>query len=243
MMIRIAVVDDEPTAIKVITEYFEQIQNDLNVTFQISKFTSGKELIDSLHVVQYEALFLDIDMPQDSGFDVSKFLRESNNNIPIVYITNRDDLMQQAFQYKVLGFVRKNHLADELPFAVKCVIQEIRKTAKRITLIAAQKNKKTKYEVAVSDVLYVESLDHHTTVHLINNTSIITREPLSSYLSKNAFEGFIQISSSCILNHTHIFSIEKDTVILVNQEILYISRRRIKTVKEQFLQLSRRPIL
>lgn len=98
MMIRIAVVDDEPTALKVITEYFEQIQNDLNVTFQIRKFTSGKELIDSFHVVQYEALFLDIDMPQDSGFDVSKFLRENNNNIPIVYITNRDDLMQQAFQ-------------------------------------------------------------------------------------------------------------------------------------------------
>ena len=92
-MIRIAIVDDEPVAIKTITVTFQQIQNDLNVTFQIDTFTSGKELLDALHVTAYDALFLDIDMPQDSGFAVSAFLRENSNNIPIVYITNRDDLM------------------------------------------------------------------------------------------------------------------------------------------------------
>lgn len=242
-MIRIAIVDDEPVAIKTITVTFQQIQNDLNVTFQIDTFTSGKELLDALHVTAYDALFLDIDMPQDSGFAVSAFLRENSNNIPIVYITNRDDLMQQAFQYKVLGFVRKNHLTDELPFAVECVLQEIRKTAKRIVLISAQKNKKTKYDVAVSDILYIDTQDHQTTVHMNDGTSIAIREPLNAYLAQKAFSGFIQISSSCIVNHIHIYSIEKDTVILVNQEVLYISRRRTKIVKEQFLQLSRRPIL
>ena len=138
-MIRIAIVDDEPVAIETIAVTFKQIQNDLNVTFQIDKFTSGKELLDALHVTAYDALFLDIDMPQDSGFAISAFLRENSNNIPIVYITNRDDLTQQAFQYKVLGFVRKNHLTDELPFAVECVLQEIRKTAKSPVAASAQK--------------------------------------------------------------------------------------------------------
>ena len=92
-MIRIAIVDDEPVAIETIAVTFKQIQNDLNVTFQIDKFTSGKELLDALHVTAYDAPFLDIDMPQDSGFAISAFLRENSNNIPIVYITNRDDLM------------------------------------------------------------------------------------------------------------------------------------------------------
>lgn len=242
-MIRIAIMDDELTAIDAIAACFKNIQNDLNMTFQIDTFTTGKQLMDAVHVAAYEAFFLDIDMPQDSGFTVSAFLREYSSNAPIVYITNRDDLMQQAFQYKVLGFVRKNHLADELPFAVKCVLQEIRKGAKQIVLISAQKNKKTKYDVSVADILYVDSQNHQTTVHLNNWNCIVTRDPLSSYLSQSAFNGFIQISSSCIVNHTHIFSIERDAVLLINQEILYISRRRIKAVKEQFLQLSRRPIL
>ena len=37
--------------------------------------------------------------------------------------------------------------------------------------------------------------------------------------------------------------LNKDKLILDNEEVLYISRRRTKTVKEQFLQLSRRRIL
>jgi DNA-binding LytR/AlgR family response regulator len=151
--------------------------------------------------------------------------------------------MQKAFQYKALGFVRKNHLVEELPFAVKCVLQEIHKATKCIVLISVQKNKKTKHEVVVSDILYIDTQNHQTTFHLANNTSVVTRESLSSYTSQNAFQGFIQISSGCIVNHIHIYSIEKDTIILLNHEALYISRRRTKTVKEQFLQLSRRLIL
>lgn len=242
-MFRVAILDDEPTAIESIVACFNNIQNNLNVIFQIDKFTTGRDLIETLHVISYEALFLDIDMPQDSGFVISKFLRENNNNIPIVYITNRDDLMQQAFQYKVLGFVRKNHLAEELQFAVECVIREIHKSAKRVTLISTEKNKKIKYEIAVSDILYVDSQNHQTIVHLINKTSIVTREPLRSYILQKAFNDFIQISSSCIVNYVHIFSIETDTVVLKNQEILYISRRKKRIVKEQFLQLSRRLVL
>lgn len=68
------------------------------------------------------------------------------------------------------------------------------------------KNKKTKYDVAVSDILYIDTLDRHITVHLNDKTSIVTREPLNSYLVQKAFSGFIQISSSCIVNHVHIYS-------------------------------------
>ena len=60
--------------------------------------------------------------------------------------------------------------------------------------------------VAVSDILYIDTLDHQTTVHLNDKTSIVTREPLNSYLVQKAFSGFIQISSSCIVNHVHIYS-------------------------------------
>lgn len=242
-MVRFAVVDDEPVAIEAIVNVFEQIQQNLGLPFEVDKFASGKELLDSLHVTVYDALFLDIDMPQDSGFTVSAFLREYGNNIPIVYITNRDDLMQRAFQYMALGFVRKKHLAEELPFAVECVLKEIQKNIKKVILISAQKNKKTKHDVSVSNIVYIDTHNHRTTFHLCDDTSIVTRESLSTYLADEIFEGFIQIDSGCIVNYIHIYSIDKDKLILDNEEVLYISRRRTKTVKEQFLQLSRRRIL
>ena len=129
-------------------------------------------------------------MPQYSGFSVSSFLREQGNSIPIVYITNRDDLMQKAFQYKALGFVRKNHLVEELPFAVKCVLQEIHKATKCIVLISVQKNKKTKHEVVVSDILYIDTQNHQTTFHLANNTSVVNQRIVKLLYFTKCFSRF-----------------------------------------------------
>ena len=239
-MIRIAIVDDEPIALESIVTRFEKLQDKLEVKYKIDTYTSGNQLMTALQKNQYQALFLDIDMPKHSGFDISAVLREKNMDTPIVFITNRDDLMQQAFQYKVLGFVRKAHIDTELEFALECVLKEIRKTVQTVQL---HKNNKTTVEMLVSEIIYIESLNHTTTVYLVNHDPVVTREPLSSYISQDAFHGFIQISSSCIVNHTQIFSIEKDNVILKNRKVLYISRRRQKTVKEHFLRLSRRTIL
>ena len=183
-------------------------------------------------------------MPKQSGFDISQSLRELGNNTPIVYITNRDDLMQKAFQYKVLGFVRKDKLQEELPFAISCVVQEIQKKNSHVMIFSAHRQKKEYYNLPISDILYIESENHQTKIYTVNKKdAIITRDTLRSYLEKEEFQGFIPISVSCIVNFEHIFSIEKDTLILDNKKILFISRRKIKSVKELFLQKTRRNII
>ena len=40
-----------------------------------------------------------------------------------------------------------------------------------------------------------------------------------------------------------IFSIEKDTLVLDNKKVLFISRRKVKSVKEMFQQKTRRNII
>lgn len=146
---------------------------------------------------------------QKSGFDISQFLRELGNNTPIVYITNRDDLMQKAFQYKVLGFVRKDKIQEELPFAISCVVQEIQKRI--VTSWYSQHIvKKEYYNLPVSDILYIESENHQTKIYTVSTKdAIITRDSLRSYMEKEEFQGFIPISVSCIVNIEHIFQLKK----------------------------------
>lgn len=243
-MIRIAVVDDEPKAIDLIVRKIKEIEKQLGVTFEIDTFTSGSDLLNVFYANQYQSLLLDLDMPDKTGFDISAALRKSRNGIPIVYITNRDDLMQQAFQYKVLGFVRKNNLDQELPFAMTCIVQEIQNNLKTITVISSKRQQKCRYELNISDIIYIESEDHFTKIHVSTlKEPIITRESLSFYCEKEGFEDFIQINISCIVNYRFIFSIEKDELTLLDKSILYISRRKTKLVKEQFLHLTRRLIL
>ena len=239
-MIRIAIVDDQTEAISGILSVFQQWEKENHVYFEIDTYTDADLFCDAIFDKKYQALFLDLDMPKKSGFDISQFLRELGNNTPIVYITNRDDLMQKAFQYKVLGFVRKDKLQEELPFAISCVVQEIQKKNRHVVISTSQYH----YNLKISDILYIESENHQTKIYTVNKKEeIITRDPLRSYLEKEEFQGFIPISVSCIVNFEHIFLIEKDTLILDNKKILFISRRKIKLVKELFLQKTRRNII
>jgi len=92
--------------------------------------------------------------------------------------------------------------------------------------------------------LYIESENHQTKIYTVSTKdAIITRDSLRSYMEKEEFQGFILISVSCIVNIEHIFSIEKDTLVLDNKKVLFISRRKVKSVKEMFQQKTRRNII
>ena len=239
-MIQIVVIDDERDIAEIISERIIHYAAEANEKIETIIYTEGQSFLDDYHALDIHALFLDLDMPNESGFDISKLLRDNNVKLPIVYVTNRNDLMQKAFQYKVLGFVRKNHLDEELSYAIQCVLHEIEMNTKTIIVTSAQK----KYKLKICDITYIESENHDVRIHLNNQTdSIRVRETLNAYIENSGFKKFIQISSSCIVNYEYIFSIEKDYIILQNQDVLYISRRKVKSVKERFLFLSRRHFL
>ena len=239
-MIKIAVIDDERDIAEMISERMIRYSAEANEKIETIIYTEGQSFLDDYHALDIQALFLDLDMPNKSGFDISKLLRENNIELPIVYVTNRDDLMQKAFQYKVLGFVRKNHLDEELPYAIQCVLHEIEVNTKTITVTSSQK----KYKLKICDIVYIESENHDVQIYLNNQSKPIrVRGILNAYIENAGFKKFIQISSSCIANYEYIFSIEKDYIILQNEDVLYISRRKVKSVKEQFLFLSRRRFL
>ena len=233
-MIQIAIVDDQTEAISGILSVFQQWEKENHVYFEIDTYTDADLFCDAIFDKKYQALFLDLDMPKKSGFDISQSLRELGNNTPIVYITNRDDLMQKAFQYKVLGFVRKDKIQEELPFAISCVVQEIQKKNSHVMIFAAHRQKKEYYNLLVSDILYIESENHQTKIYTVSTTdAIITRDSLRSYMEKEEFQGFIPISVSCIVNIEHIFSIEKDTVFVYQSKKSQISQGNVSTKNKE----------
>ena len=122
---RLAVVDDEPGILKQIPVLIRQFSPDIKI--ETDTFSSSSEFLSAYTSQKYDALFLDIDMPDMNGFALAEHLRHQSDLVPIVYITARDDLMIQAFRYKALGFVRKQFIESELPYAISTIMNEIHK--------------------------------------------------------------------------------------------------------------------
>ena len=120
---RFAVVDDMEEVLKTIHNLIIQYTNDYEIN--VDCYASAGAFLDNYSTRNYDELFLDIDMPDISGFKIAEILHEHGYNIPIVYITGRDDLITNAFRYKPIGFVRKQHLETELEFAIDTIKSEL----------------------------------------------------------------------------------------------------------------------
>lgn len=245
-MIHVAVVDDESIAIRMISEELKIAGKACKEEMEILPFESAHSFLQAFNDsnINIDALFLDIDMPNFSGFELSTFLRDQQIDIPLVYITHLDDLMQNAFQYKALGFVRKSHLSEEIPGALRAVLKDIQRTSASIIVLSATRAKKTQYAIPVRSILYLESGNHQTEIHIAHKKEcIITRETMSSFMSNPKFCRFILICSGIAVNLDFIFSIENNKLTLTDGEFFYISRRKQKSVEEAFLNRFRRPII
>ena len=84
---RFAVVDDEPGILKQIPVLIRQFSPDIKI--ETDTFSSSSEFLNTYTSQKYDALFLDIDMPDMNGFALAEYLRHQSDLVPIVYITAR----------------------------------------------------------------------------------------------------------------------------------------------------------
>lgn len=229
---RFAVVDDEPGVLKQIPSLIRQYASD--IVLETDTFNSSSEFLNAYTKHKYDALFLDIDMPQMNGFELAEHLRAKNDLVPIVYITARDDLMMRAFRYKTLGFVRKQYIEKELPFALSTVLKELHIDDDSIDVTETRSLGGHTYHISVKEIMYIESDRHNVLIHMTDGHVITERCPLSYYIDHEKFHHFTAISTGIIVNLSLIL-LSEDAVSFSNGEKLYISRRKIPSVRAAYL--------
>lgn len=228
-----AVVDDENYVLKQLPNLIRSLMPGLNI--EIECFHSGSELQAAYNTRKFDALFLDIDMPEISGFDLAEQLRLQDDDIPIVYVTGRDDLITTAFRYKPIGFVRKQRIDIELPFAVTSILSELGRKKTAITVTEIRSSGGKTHTVLISNIIYIESSKHYLYIHLTDSTQLTVRGALSDFLNLSGFESFVQINSGTIVNLEHT-NLSKDQAILNDGSVLFISRRKLADVKKAYLK-------
>ncbi len=71
-MIRSAICDDDPTILDYLYAQISKEFKRQGADIHIDKFTSGKDFLNAHKIEPYDVVFLDIDMPEISGFDIAE---------------------------------------------------------------------------------------------------------------------------------------------------------------------------
>lgn len=237
---KFAIVDDDASVFDIIEQSIKQIIPDKEIS--ILSFQTGSTFLVAHENNSFDAIFLDIDMPEMSGFDLAIHLHDTHDNTPIVFITGCDHLITHAFRYKALGFVHKHHLNDELPYAVSTILLELQKKSSTIIITELRSDGGKKHCVEIEKINYIESHNHATFLHLSDGKIYSSRNSLSVYVMQKGFENFAFINSGTIVNLLH-GELEKGKFCFQDGTSLFISRRKMQDVQDAYLRAARRILI
>lgn len=237
---RFAVVDDMQATLKVIYNLILKYTKGHDI--RVDCYDSPGVFLDYYLIRKYDALFLDIDMPDVTGFKIAEILHEHEYNIPIVYITGRDDLITNAFRYKPIGFVRKQHLEPELEFAIDTIKSELNMTKVYISVTEPRTFGGKDYSLDVNEILYFKTDKHYLEINLLNGKVITIRDKISNYSDNPKLKNFVLIDSGIMVNLAYIKVVD-NAVVLPNGESMLISRRRIQSVLQSYIKYAKKVLI
>ena len=155
--LRCLIVDDEPLAIDVVVHFLRQ----LNIQ-NIHRCDNGIEAFRQLQAQEYDLLFLDIEMPQLTGFDLLKSIPRH----PLVVITTAyRDYAVEGFEWEVLDYLVK-------PFSFQRFLQTMEKAMRSMQQPEESGDNTSLFlkadqqwvRIDMGDLLYIESLRDYVKV-------------------------------------------------------------------------------
>lgn len=232
-MIRIAICDDEKILLESAYSKIKSIVDKSGKDCVIETFQDGSKMLSSIEkaICNYDIIFLDIDMPIISGFELAELIRKYNANIIVIFLTSMEHLVYESLKYRPYRFVRKHRMNEELPEALEAAITLLEKNQKHQYFF---KTDDGEIKLNISDILYIECLNRKVYIRTHDKKHTIWGLQFNNVTSEFMDKGFVSIHRSCIVNLKYIYSIEKLVVRMDNDEMLPMSRHKTNEVKRAF---------
>ncbi|MFR7383482.1 MAG: LytR/AlgR family response regulator transcription factor [Anaerostipes sp.] len=109
MRINIAICDDEQESLHMIQKELYNAANKLKIEIETYAYNDGKKVLDSIYNENedFDILFLDIDMPDISGLEIARKLRQKNLDIILIFISAHEQYVFESIEYNPFRYIRK----------------------------------------------------------------------------------------------------------------------------------------
>lgn len=221
-MIKVFIVDDEAGARKNISVSLKNIQ-DVEI---LAEATNADEAIHAISIAKPDLIFLDVKMPQQSGFDLlDKLLQLGIKGFDVIFLTAHDEFAIQAIRYAAFDYLLKPIDMQELTEAL------IRfRTRKENTLLRKAENLKQyvadcckiKFPtnagllfVDPSSVVYLEADGAYTSVAFTNGEYKLLSKNIGQLEEELIPMGFVRVHKSYVVNKANILGFLKVERVLV----------------------------
>ncbi len=203
------IVDDDVRVVNIISTLIETDFSDISIVAAADDVQTGHSCIQQY---QPDLLFLDINLPDGTGFDLLRKLPQID--FKIIFITAFGEYALQAIKFSAMDYILKPIDTIELAKAidktreiihqeeeqlkVKALLEnfEEKKSLKRIVLHTSE----CLHYVNIDEIIRCEAANNYTFFYLANNKKILVSKTLKEFAELLKESGFLRVHQSHLIN-------------------------------------------
>jgi len=244
--IKAVIIDDEELARKVIIRYLEK-HPEVEIVGECENGFTGLKAINE---AKPDLIFLDIQMPKISGFELLELL---DDKPLIIFSTAHDEFAIKAFEHSALDYLLK-------PYSQKRFSEAVARAVERINTGQSQSSAYEKlnienenrddylhrivvkdgsevHVIPADDIVNIEAADDYVEIHT-KNEKYLKQKPLSFFEAHLHPDQFIRVHRSAIVAVSQISKLEpysKDSFVLIlkNGKEVNVSKSGMKLLREK----------
>jgi two-component system LytT family response regulator len=243
---KVVIVDDEAPARNMIKLYLQQYSS----VEIIDEASDGFEAVKKINHLQPDLVFLDIQMPKLTGFELLELLEAKPE---IIFVTAYDQYAVKAFEMNAVDYILKPYNKERFSGALSKALERLksnigkgeaaeklidysRHTTEHLQRIALKKGNQISV-IDVETIYYIEAQDDYTMIYTQNDRFL--KHATMQYFEDKLDKGlFVRTHRSYIVNLKYIEKIElfeKDTrvVVMKNKAVVKIGRSGYNVLKEK----------
>ncbi|MDN5202715.1 LytTR family DNA-binding domain-containing protein [Fulvivirgaceae bacterium BMA10] len=247
-MLKVVIVEDElhsrETLKNLVNDYCEQVEI-------IALAASIQEGIHVIQTHQPDLVFLDIEMPGGTGFDLLEKLQYLN--FEVVFTTAFEHYALKAIKFSAIDYLLKPIDVEELQIAIAKVQQKKHSLRnKKLEILLNNMQVKNRQEqtitlstsegfefIPVTEILYCEANGSYTNFHLKASKTLLVSKHLKEYENLLAEHNFMRVHHSYLINLSEVkkyIKADGGYIVMKDDSVVNISLKK----KEEFLDQMKR---
>lgn len=232
-MYQIAICDDEEQELEKV-EHMLQTFDRLPETFTVNRFTDAGDLLSEVKTNAYQPdiILLDIYMPDATGIETAKKLRDMGNTGSVIFVTSSKEHALDAFGVSACGYLVKPICEKALFDAVERAIESLAAKQRRYVFMETQEHVR---RIALSDIIYCEAQRKTQYVYLRGGESVLLHMTMAKLCETLCgYREFTKIGVSYIVNLEHIERLGTQMLYLDNGTEIYLPRGSYRSLREKY---------
>ena len=242
-LIKVIIVDDEPNARKalrgLLNDNFEEIQI-------VADCSNVPEAVKTINKYKPDLVFLDIDMPGYSGFELLDFFDEEQIWFKIIFVTAYSQHSLKAFESSAVDYILKPVRLEHMRRAIKksnfLPSDSIQYKVLRDNLSQQQDKKvvlqtsETIYVVNQDDIIFIQAEGSYTKIVTVTHGVLTITKKLLDFEYLETDGPFFRTHRSYLVNLNHVKKIDKKDFVLImsNEAQVHLAQDKKNQLIERF---------